>query len=97
MKTSYDVIKRPILTEKSYDLLADKTYTFEVAVDANKTEIKQALEEIFDIKVASVNTSRRMGKMKRQGKTQGRRPTIKKAFVKLTKDSKTIEFFDSMV
>ena len=97
MKTPYDVIKKPVLTEKAYDMLATKTYTFEVDINANKTQIKQAIESIFDVKVQSVNTARTLGKLKRQGMHIGRRPTVKKAFVKLTEDSKTIEFFDAMV
>lgn len=96
MKSPYDVIKRPVLTENSYDAMADKKYTFEVAIDANKIEIKKAIETIFGVKVASVNTMRIMGKMKRQGRFEGRTPEKKKAIVKLTADSKTIEFFEGM-
>ena len=96
MKSPYDIIIRPVLTEKSYDGMADKKYAFEVAINANKTEIKQAVEAIFDVKVESVNTMRIQGKMKRQGRTQGRRPERKKAYVKLTEGSKTIEFFEGM-
>ena len=97
MKTAYDIIIRPVLTEKSYEDMAAKKYTFEVAVDANKTEIKSALEEIFDgVKVDSVNTMRIQGKMKRQGRYMGRRPERKKAIVTLKADSKGIEFFDNM-
>ena len=96
MKSPYDVIIRPVLTEKSYDSMADKKYVFEVAIKANKTEIKQAIETIFDVKVDSVNTMRQIGKMKRQGRTQGRRPERKKAYVQLKKDSKGIEFFEGM-
>lgn len=96
MKTPHDIIIRPVLTEKSYDGMADKKYAFEVPVKANKTEIKQAVEAIFGVKVESVNTVRTMGKMKRQGRTQGRRPEVKKAYVKLTEASKTIEFFEGM-
>lgn len=97
MKSAYDVIVRPVLTEKSYDAMAEKKYTFEVAVDANKTEIKQALETIFEgVKVASVNTMRVQGKVKRQGRTQGRRPERKKAIITLKKDSKGIPFFEGM-
>ena len=97
MKSAYDVIVRPVLTEKSYDAMADKKYTFEVAVDANKTEIKQALEQIFEgVKIATVNTMRVQGKIKRQGRTQGRRPERKKAIVTLKKDSKGIPFFEGM-
>ena len=96
MKSPYDIIIRPVLTEKSYDGMADKKYAFEVAINANKTEIKQAVETIFGVKVESVNTMRVEGKMKRQGRTQGRRPERKKAYVKLTEGSKTIEFFEGM-
>ena len=96
MKSPYDIIFRPVLTEKSYDGMADKKYAFEVAIGANKTEIKKAVEAIFGVKVESVNTLRTEGKMKRQGRTQGRRPERKKAYVKLTEGSKTIEFFEGM-
>ena len=94
---AYDIIKKPVLTEKSYAAMAQKKYTFEVAVNANKTEIKAAIEEIFEgVKVESVNTMRTMGKMKRQGRTQGRTPEVKKAIVTLKKDSKGIPFFEGM-
>ena len=97
MSKAYDIIKKPVLTEKSYADMAEKKYTFEVAVNANKTEIKLAIEEIFEgVKVESVNTMRILGKMKRQGRTQGRTPEIKKAYVTLKKDSKGIEFFEGM-
>ncbi len=96
MKSPYDIIIRPVLTEKSYDGMADKKYVFEVAIGANKTEIKQAIEKIFEVKVESVNTMRVEGKLKRQGRTQGRRPERKKAYVTLKEDSKTIEFFEGM-
>ena len=97
MKSAYDIIKRPVLTEKSYEDMASKKYTFEVAIDANKTEIKAALEEIFDgVKVESVNTMRIQGKMKRQGRYMGRRPERKKAIITLKADSKGIEFFEGM-
>ncbi len=91
-----DVILRPILSEKSYDDIASKKYTFIVDLRANKTEIQKAVEEIFGVKVKKVNTLRQIGKVKRQGYTSGRRPETKKAFVTLTKESKTIEFFDSL-
>lgn len=98
MKNPHDIIRRPVLTEKGYDGIADKKYVFEVDVHANKSEIKQALEVVFkDIKVRTVNTLRTQGKIKRQGKTEGRTPEIKKAYVTLTKDSKPIEFFEGMV
>ena len=97
MKTPHDIIIKPVLTEKSYDHLADKVYTFIVDKKANKTEIKQAIEEIFEgVKVANVNTMRTMGKMKRQGRTQGRTPEVKKAIVTLKADSKGIPFFEGM-
>lgn len=96
MKTPYDIILRPVLTEKSYDAMNGKKYAFEVAVDAGKTEIKMAVETIFGVKVASVNTMRVEGKLKRQGKTEGRRPERKKAYVTLTEASKGIEFFEGM-
>ena len=96
MKSPYDIIIRPVLSEKSYDGMADKKYAFEVAIGANKTEIKKAVETIFGVKVETVNTLRTEGKMKRQGRTQGRRPERKKAYVKLTEGSKTIEFCEGM-
>ena len=96
MKNPHDIILRPVLTEKAYDGLADKRYVFEVAIGANKIEIKQAVEAVFGVKVASVNTLRTLGKIKRQGRYAGRAPEIKKAYVTLKEDSKTIEFFDGM-
>ena len=97
MKSAYDIIKKPVLTEKSYEMMAEKKFAFEVAIDANKTEIKYAIEEVFEgVKVESVNTMRIEGKMKRQGRTQGRTAEIKKAIVTLKKDSKVIPFFEGM-
>ena len=97
MKSAYDIIKKPVLTEKSYQDMADKKFTFQVDIRANKTEIKQALETIFEgVKVDSVNTMRTVGKIKRQGRTQGRTPEIKKAIVTLKPDSKPIPFFEGM-
>ncbi len=96
MKTAHDVIIRPVLSEKSMDGIEDKVYTFEVAKSANKTEIRQAVEAVFDVKVEKVNTIRTMGKIKRQGRTSGRTPEVKKAIVTLKAGSKGIEFFDSM-
>ena len=93
---AHDIIIRPIISEKSMDQLADKKYTFEVAKGANKIEIKKAVEEIFGVNVVSVTTSLVKGKIKRMGATSGRRPDYKKAIVKLTEGSKTIEFFDGM-
>ena len=95
---AYDVILRPVITEQSMESVADKKYVFQVAIDANKTEIKAAVEEIFGVKVAKINTIRMMGKMKRTGAyPAGRRAAYKKAIVTLTADSKTIEFFEGMV
>ena len=97
MKSAYDVIIKPVLTEKSYADMSERKYTFEVAIGANKTEIKQAIESIFEgVKVDSVNTMRTLGKIKRQGRFQGRTPEIKKAIVTLKKDSKNIPFFEGM-
>ena len=97
MKNAHDIILRPVLTEKGYEGIEEKRYVFEVAISANKTEIKQALESVFEgIKVEKVNTLRTLGKMKRQGRTQGRTPETKKAYVTLKKDSKPIKFFEGM-
>ena len=95
---AYDIIRRPVITEQSMEAVAEKKYVFQVAIDANKTEIKAAVEAIFGDKVAKVNTVRMMGKMKRTGAyPAGRRAAYKKAIVTLTADSKTIEFFEGMV
>ena len=91
-----DIIKKPVLTENSYDDIASKKYTFEVDTRATKGDIRRAVEEVFGVKVAKVNTLRQIGKLKRQGNHIGRRPEVKKAFVTLTRESKTIEFFDSL-
>ena len=96
MKSVHDVIIRPVLTEKAYDGMADKRYVFEVAINANKIEIKQAVEAAFGVKVESVNTLRTLGKIKRQGRSEGRTPEVKKAYVTLKKDSKPIKFFEGM-
>ena len=92
----FDIIIKPILSEKSYADIANKKYTFEVVKSANKTEIKKAIEELFGVKVKSVNTDNIDGKLKRQGKSQGYTSNYKKAYVQLKEDSKTIEFFDSL-
>ena len=98
MKTAYDIIKRPIITEQSMSFTGDKRYTFEVAKDANQIEIAKAVEEAFGVKVAKVNTMHVLGKMKRMGaQPAGRRPSWKKAMVTLTADSKPIELFEGMV
>ena len=95
---AYDIIRRPIITEQSMEAVADKKYVFEVAVSANKTEIKAAVEQIFGVKVAKVNTIRMQGKVKRTGAyPAGKRADYKKAIVTLTADSKTIEFFEGMI
>ena len=94
----YDIILRPVITEQSMESVADKKYVFQVAIDADKTAIKAAVEEIFGVKVAKVNTVRMQGKLKRTGAyPAGRRAAYKKAIVTLTADSKTIEFFEGMV
>ena len=94
----YDIVKRPVITERSMENVADKKYVFEVDINANKTEIKAAVEEVFGVKVEKINTVRMQGKVKRTGAyPAGRRPAYKKAVVTLTADSKTIEFFEGMV
>ena len=93
---SRDVILKPVLTENSYDDISNKKYTFLVDIRANKAQIRRAVEEIFNVKVSRVNTLRQIGKLKRQGYHIGRTPETKKAFVTLTRESKTIEFFDSL-
>ena len=92
---AYDIIRRPVITEQSMESVADKKYVFMVDVNANKTEIKAAIEEIFGVKV---NTVRMQGKVKRTGAyPAGKQAAYKKAVVTLTADSKTIEFFEGMV
>jgi len=96
MKDMHDIIIRPIVTEKAMERLDEMTYVFAVPVTATKTDVKMAVEAVFaadGVKVARVNTVRTIGKMKRQGRTQGRRPEVKKAYVTLKKDSKPIKFF----
>lgn len=97
MKTMHDVIIRPIITEDSMGRLPDKKYTFEVKSDTNKVEIKKAVEELFKVKVEKVNTLNVKGKQKRVGVHLGKTSDWKKAIVTLKADSKTIEFFDSMM
>ena len=91
-----DIIIRPLLTEKGYDGIADKKYTFIVAKSANKTQIKDAVEKLFKVDVESVNTVNCKGKLKRMGRYEGYTTDYKKAIVQLKADSKTIEFFDSL-
>ena len=95
---AYDIIRKPVITEQSMADVADKKYVFMVDTNANKTEIKAAVEAIFGVKVAKVNTLIVGGKVKRTGAyPAGRRSAFKKAVVTLTADSKTIEFFEGMV
>ena len=95
---AYDIIRRPVITEQSMAGVAEKKYVFMVDINANKTEIKAAVEEVFGVKVAKVNTLRQLGKVKRTGAyPKGKRADYKKAIVTLTADSKTIEFFEGMV
>lgn len=96
MRDPHDIIKRPIVTEASMDAMADKKFTFVVDKRSNKTEIKNAVEKIFGVKVASVNTMNMLGKKKRMGASVGKRTDWKKAIVTLTEDSKTIEFFEGI-
>lgn len=96
MKTAYDIIKRPVITEQSMAQTEMKRYTFEVAKDANKIEIAKAVEEIFGVKVAKVNTISMKGKKRRYGRFEGYTSDWKKAVVTLTAESKTIEFFNGM-
>ena len=100
MKFAHDIIRKPIISERSMEAVFDregneiKKYTFEVPMSANKIEIKKAVEEVFGVKVAAVNTMHVLGKVKRMGKFAGRRASYKKAIVTLTQDSKAIEIFE---
>ncbi|MCI8844291.1 MAG: 50S ribosomal protein L23 [Oscillospiraceae bacterium] len=97
MKTAYDIIIKPVITEQSMEESEAKKYVFKVAEDANKIQIAKAVEEIFGVKVAKVNTLRMSGKKKRTGAyPAGYRASWKKAMVRLTDDSKPIEFFEGM-
>ena len=97
---AYDIIIKPLLSEKSYATIPDKKYTFIVNINANKIQIKQAVEQIFKVKVKSVNTLIVKGKEKTQntknGRSVGRTSDYKKAIVQLSKESKPIEFFESL-
>ena len=96
--TARDIIIKPIITEKSMAGVAtEKKYTFKVAKKATKIQIAQAVEEIFGVKVAKVNTVSVRGRLRRQGRTQGYTPSWKKAYVTVTEDSKPIEFFEGMM
>ena len=94
-KTAQDIVIRPVITEDSMERLQSGKYTFEVAKDANKVEIAKAIETLFEVKVAKVNTISVKGKQKRMGRSIGYRPDRKKAIVTLEGD-KTIEFIDGM-
>ena len=97
MRSPYDVILKPVISERSMELTPEKKYTFKVAVDANKTEIKQAVEEIFEgVEVKKVNVANYDGKLKRLGRSIGRRAGYKKAIITLSADSKPIEFFENL-
>lgn len=96
MKTPYDIVIRPIITERSMEEMAEKKYTFEVHKDSNKAEVKKAIEKLFGVSVEKVNTVNVSGKMKRMGRYEGKTRSWKKAIVKLTPDSKEIEFFEGM-
>ena len=96
MKTAYDIILTPVISEQSMDVAADKKYTFKVATDANKTQVKLAVEEIFGVEVAKVNIMNVQGKVKRMGRNVGRTAAYKKAVVTLTEKSKEIEFFQGL-
>ena len=93
---NYDIIIEPILSEKSTDGIAEKKYTFKVAKSATKTDVKRAVEAVFGVKVAKVNTINVNGKKKRMGRYEGYTPTTKKAVVTLFEDSKPIEYFNSL-
>ncbi len=97
MKAPQDIILKPVITERSMDDLQAGKYTFKVAKDANKVEIRSAVEQLFGVKVAKVNTLNCRGRMKRVGRFYGKTSDWKKAIVTLTEDSKAIEFFEGMV
>lgn len=94
--TSHDIIRKPVITEKTMLAMAENKYTFVVHINSNKSQIKKAVEEVFDVKVDSVKTIRTMGKTKRVGVHIGKRADTKKAIVTLAKDSKSIEFFEGL-
>ena len=94
--TSHDIIRKPVITEKSMAAMAEKKYTFIVHMSANKVQIKKAIEEVFGVKVEKVQTIRTMGKTKRMCVHVGKRADQKKAIITLAQDSKGIEFFEGM-
>lgn len=93
---SHDIIRKPVITEKSMAAMAEKKYTFVVQINANKVQIKRAVEEVFGVTVKDVQTMRTMGKTKRMGVHVGKRADVKKAIITLSEDSKNIEFFEGM-
>lgn len=97
VKTAQDIIIKPVITERSMEGIQDKKYTFRVHKDATKIEIAKACEELFGVTVAKVNTMHVRGRLKRQGRAEGFTASWKKAIVTLSKDSKSIEFFEGMV
>ncbi len=97
MKLAQDIILRPVITEESMMGQALKKYSFKVAKDATKPEIKAAVEKLFDVKVDKVNVLNVRGHLRRYGRFEGKTASWKKAIVTLTEDSKTIEFFDGMI
>lgn len=97
MKAAQDIVIAPIITEKSMSVIADKKYTFKVATDANKVEIAAAVEKLFGVEVAKVNTMNVRGQKRRMGRYEGTTPAWKKAVVTLTEKSKTIDFFDGLM
>lgn len=94
---AYDIIIKPVLSEKSYEGIANKKYTFKVVKSATKTDIKRAVETAFGVKVAKVNTVNVQGKFKRIGRNEGKTSDYKKAIVQLAEDSKAIEFFENLM
>ncbi len=97
MKLAQEIILAPVITEESMMGTADKKYTFKVAKDATKVDIKKAVESLFGVQVEKVNTMNVRGQLRRYGRFEGYKASWKKAIVTLTADSKTIEFFDGMM
>lgn len=93
---SHDIIRKPVITEKTMTAMAENKYTFIVHINANKSQIKRAVEEVFGVKVKNVQTLRTMGKTKRMGVHVGKRADYKKAVITLAEDSKSIEFFEGL-
>lgn len=96
MRSAYDIIIEPVISEQSMDVAAEKKYTFKVATNANKTQVKHAVEEIFGVEVVKVNIMNYDGKVKRMGRTVGMTPAYKKAIVTVSEASKEIEFFQGL-